>query len=130
MRETSASLANSVSGTQPQTGQLHRLIVAEPPKFLEFATAVAQASGRQEVEKLIGRLVMHRAPNTSADAADSRFAALKFLQILMSLPHWRAESFGTPMTLSELVEWLQHSVRLFLNVWNGMGSQLASVKAN
>ena len=104
MREASPGLANSVSSKQIQAVQLHRLIVAESPKFLELATAVAEASGRQEVEKLIGRRVMHRALNTSADTADSRFAALKFIQMLVSLPHWRAVSVGTPMTLTELVE--------------------------
>jgi AcrR family transcriptional regulator len=103
----------------PRALQLHRLMVAESSRFPELAAAVAQAGGRQEAEHLIGQLLLRhgpRAPEPAApDAAQARFAAQQFLQMVMSLPQLRALGLGAPMNAAELAAWPRACVALFLD---------------
>jgi AcrR family transcriptional regulator len=96
----------------PQATALHRLIVAEAPRFPELAAIALGEGSRQAGIDGITVLLMRETPTFPQRAA--RFAAEQFLQMVVSLPQRRTLGLGTPMTVDDCDRWAQETVDLFL----------------
>jgi AcrR family transcriptional regulator len=98
---------------------LHRLMVAESARFPELARALNAEGASQEAISLIGGVLANALANPALTAPVREFAALQFLQLVVVVPQRRALGFGQPMTPSELLDWADSSVRLFLDGCRG-----------
>ena len=103
----------------PQAIALHRLMVAESARFPELARALNAEGASQEAIRLIGGVLADALANPALTAPVRAFAALQFLQLVVVVPQRRALGFDQPMTSSELQDWADSSVRLFLDGCRG-----------
>jgi TetR/AcrR family transcriptional regulator, mexJK operon transcriptional repressor len=98
---------------------LHRVIVAEAPRFPELAAVVSEQSGRAEAVDRIAALLQRAAGADAPTAREAAFAAAQFLQMVVALPQRRALGLGTPMSSAEITAWTRDTVALFLTGFNG-----------
>ncbi len=98
----------------PDAIALHRLIVAEAPRFPQLAAALAAEGSTQEAIRLIAGILEREARAGGIALRDPRFAAEQFLYMVMTIPQRRAAGLGTPMTAAELGRWARDVVDLFL----------------
>ena len=103
----------------PPAIALHRLMVAESARFPELARALHAEGASQEAISLIGGVLANALANPELTAPVREFAALQFLQLVVVVPQRRALGFDQPMTPSELQDWADSSVRLFLDGCRG-----------
>jgi AcrR family transcriptional regulator len=99
---------------RPQALALHRLIVAESPRFPELAAAIATAGARNEAVELIAGQLRRYLSEPALGVTQSEFAAQQFLQMIVTLPQTRASVPAPAMTRDERRQWVQQTVRLFL----------------
>jgi len=99
----------------PPALALHRVILAEATRFPELAAAVTERGGSGEAVSRIAALLERAEPGRT----NAGFAAAQFLQMVVALPQRRALGLGAPMTASELEDWAQGTVALFLDGWRG-----------
>jgi AcrR family transcriptional regulator len=107
---------------RPQALALHRLIVAESPRFPELVAAVATAGARQEAIGLISSQLARFPASAGLGHEQAVFAAEQFLQLVVSLPQARASSPLGPMSAEECNQWVRQTVRLFLGGVPGLKS--------
>jgi TetR/AcrR family transcriptional repressor of mexJK operon len=103
----------------PQAIALHRLVTAESVRFPELLRA--SDGGRREATNLISGLLTRELRNAALSAENLTFAAEQFIYMVVTLPQRRAMGFGTPMTQTQLDEWADKTVGLFLDgcrSWN------------
>lgn len=98
---------------------LHRMMVAEAPRFPELAAVVSEQSGRAEAVNRIAALLQRAAGADALAPRAAAFAAAQFLQMVVAAPQRRALGLGTPMSSAELAEWTRETVALFLTGFNG-----------
>jgi AcrR family transcriptional regulator len=103
----------------PEVLALHRLIIAEAPRFPELAAAVAGEGSRAEAINGIAAVLKREATAGRMTLANAEFAAAQFMQLVISVPQRRALGLGTPMTADELEGWANDSVDLFLDGCRG-----------
>jgi AcrR family transcriptional regulator len=93
---------------------LHRLMLAEAPRFPELAMVISDSGARAghdmlaallERQRRAGRLALH----------DSRFAAEQFITMVLAVPQKRALGFGEGFGSEDLDRWARHTVALFLD---------------
>jgi TetR/AcrR family transcriptional repressor of mexJK operon len=98
---------------------LHRMIVAEAPRFPELAAVVSEQSGRAEAVNRIAALLERAAGADALAPREAAFAAAQFLQMVVAVPQRRALGLGTPMSSAELTAWRRDTVALFLTGFKG-----------
>ena len=98
---------------------LHRVIVAEAPRFPELAAVVSEQSGRAEAVNRIAALLQRTAGAGTLAPREAAFAAAQFLQMVVALPQRRALGLGTPMSPAEITAWVRDTVALFLTGFKG-----------
>jgi TetR/AcrR family transcriptional regulator, mexJK operon transcriptional repressor len=103
----------------PQAIALHRLIVAESPRFPELAEVLAREGATEEAITLIAAVLEREVKARRLKLDDTIFAARQFLQMVITLPQRRAMGLGAPMRKRELTEWPRKVVGLFLNGCRG-----------
>jgi TetR/AcrR family transcriptional repressor of mexJK operon len=103
----------------PPAIALHRLIVAESARFPELARVVNAQGASHEAISLISGLLAREIDTADIAAPAREFAALQFLQLVVTVPQRRALGFDKPMSPAELEAWADSSVRLFLNGCRG-----------
>jgi AcrR family transcriptional regulator len=103
----------------PEAIALHRLIVAETPRFPQLAAALDAEGSTQEAIAFIAGLLEREARAGRLAIKKSRFAAEQFLFMVMTIPQRRAAGLGTPMTAAELDRWGRDVVELFLGGCRG-----------
>jgi TetR/AcrR family transcriptional regulator, mexJK operon transcriptional repressor len=103
----------------PPAIALHRLIVAESARFPELARAANAQGASHEAIVLVSGLLAREIENVDFDAPAREFAALQFLQLVVTVPQRRALGFDSPMSPAELEAWADSSVRLFLSGCRG-----------
>jgi AcrR family transcriptional regulator len=103
----------------PPALALHRLIVAESARFPELARAANAQGASHEAIVLISGALAREIDNADLAAPAREFAALQFLQLVVTVPQRRALGFDSPMSHAELEAWADSSVRLFLNGCRG-----------
>ncbi len=105
----------------PQAIALHRLVTAESMRFPNLTRAVYDEGWANEATKLIGDLLARELHDVRLSAQMRAFAAMQFLQLVVTLPQRRTMGLGLPMTPKELEGWADNAVRLFLNGCRGLG---------
>lgn len=103
----------------PDALALHRLMVAEAPRFPQLAAALDAEGSTQEAIGLIAGVLEREARAGRLELRDPRFAAEQFLYMVMTIPQRRAAGLGTPMTAAELDRWARDVVDLFLDGCRG-----------
>jgi TetR/AcrR family transcriptional regulator, mexJK operon transcriptional repressor len=103
----------------PPAIALHRLIVAESARFPELVRAANVQGASREAIVLISGLLAREIDNAEFAAPAREFAALQFLQLVVTVPQRRALGFDSPMSPAELEAWADSSVRLFLTGCRG-----------
>jgi AcrR family transcriptional regulator len=98
---------------------LHRMIVAEAPRFPELGVVLDEQGTRRDAVTRIAQFLEHetRAGNLKLD--NFPFAAEQFLQLLVAAPQRRALGLGKAMSQAELEIWSRDAVNLFLNGCRG-----------
>jgi len=99
--------------------ELHRVILAEAPRFPELAAVVSEQGGRSEAVSRIAALLKRMAAPRTLAPRDATFAAAQFLQMVVALPQRRALGLGQAMTAAELAAWTRDTVALFLTGFEG-----------
>jgi TetR/AcrR family transcriptional repressor of mexJK operon len=100
----------------PEALALHRIMLAEAPRFPELERAMNEAGARKGVEH-IAALLERAAASDHLRIGDSAFAAQQFLTMTVSVPQRRAIGVGERLTQQELDRWIELTVDLFLNGW-------------
>jgi TetR/AcrR family transcriptional regulator, mexJK operon transcriptional repressor len=104
----------------PQAIALHRLVTAESVRFPNLTRAVYDEGWANEATTLIGDLLARELRDVRLSAQMRAFAAMQFLQLVVTLPQRRTMGLGLPMTPQELERWADNAVRLFLNGCRGL----------
>lgn len=103
----------------PDALALHRLVIAEAPRFPELAAALTASGSRREAISRIADLLVREARARRRALENPAFAAEQFLQLIIAAPQRRALGLGDAMTPPELEAWAHAAVRLFLHGWTG-----------
>lgn len=99
----------------PTALSLHRLMVAEAPRFPELAAVAAREGSRDEAVRQIAALIDREARAAGRAVDRPEFVAEQFLEFVIATPRRRALGLGTPMTEAERDAWADDCVTLFLN---------------
>jgi TetR/AcrR family transcriptional regulator, mexJK operon transcriptional repressor len=102
----------------PEALALHRIVIAEAPRFPGLARILHElgaAVGIERIAQYLERCIV----NGEIRAIDPRFAAEQFILMVVEGPRRRALGLGAPLSPPELREWVDHSVRLFLDGCRG-----------
>jgi TetR/AcrR family transcriptional repressor of mexJK operon len=102
----------------PEALALHRIVIAEAPRFPGLARVLHElgvAVGIERIAQYLERCIA----NGEIRAIDPRFAAEQFILMVVTGPRRRALGLGAPLSSSELRDWVDHSVRLFLDGCRG-----------
>jgi AcrR family transcriptional regulator len=94
---------------------LHRLLLAEAPRFPELVEAVYQEGTRAEATTRIAALLKQEAKKKNIALTDPAMAAEQFMMLVMGVPQRRAMGLGKAMSARELKEWMPGAVKLFLS---------------
>ncbi|HEX3863772.1 MAG TPA: TetR/AcrR family transcriptional regulator [Stellaceae bacterium] len=93
---------------------LHRMVIAEAPRFPGLARILNELGAAAGVER-IARYLEHRIATGEIRPVDPRFAAEQFIMMVVGGPRRRALGLGTVMEPAELAEWLDRTVELFVD---------------
>lgn len=104
----------------PRAVALHRLLIAESMRFPTLARAVYDEGWTREATRLIGDLLVREVDGLRLTTHMREFAAMQFLNMVVSLPRRRVMGLGVPMTPKELESWADHAVSLFLDGCRGL----------
>jgi TetR/AcrR family transcriptional repressor of mexJK operon len=102
----------------PEALALHRIVIAEAPRFPGLARILHDLGAAAGIERIAQYLQRHVAGG-DLRPIDPRFAAEQFILMVVTGPRRRALGLGAPLGPSELRDWADHSVRLFLEGCRG-----------
>ena len=106
----------------PQAISLQRLVTAESARFPNLVRAVYEEGWARQATGLIADLLGRELPAVHLSAEQRTFAAEQFLQMVVTVPQRRIIGLGAPMMESELDEWADAAVALFLEGCRGFAS--------
>ncbi|HZS83931.1 MAG TPA: TetR/AcrR family transcriptional regulator [Stellaceae bacterium] len=98
----------------PEAIALHRVVMAEAPRFPALAQVMYETGTKEGVAR-IGRLLDRAAAAGEIAISDARFAAEQFLSMVVAVPQRRALGFGPALAETELRLWAARTVGLFLH---------------
>lgn len=98
----------------PEALALHRMVIAEAPRFPGLARILHELGAAAGIER-VARLFEHEIAAGALRPVDPRFAAEQFILMVVDGPRRRALGLGAPFSRSELRDWVDHSVALFLD---------------
>jgi hypothetical protein len=87
-----------------------------------LAASVQSDSSTREAGTLIGGLLARELPESKLTAEQRAFAAEQFIFMVVTVPQRRAMGYGTPMSATELGQWTDRVVGLFLNGCRSAGA--------
>ena len=102
----------------PEALALHRIVIAEAPRFPGLARILHELGAAAGIER-IARHLEQRIAGGELAAIDPRFAAEQFILMVVTGPRRRALGLGAPFRPPELRDWIDQSVRLFLDGCRG-----------
>jgi len=97
----------------PEALALHRVVIAEATRFPGLARILHELGAATGIER-IARVLEPRIASGELRAMDPQFAAEQFILMVVSGPRRRALGLGTLLSPSELRDWLDQCVALFL----------------
>jgi TetR/AcrR family transcriptional repressor of mexJK operon len=102
----------------PEALALHRIVIAEATRFPGLARILHELGAAAGIER-IARHLEQRIASGELRAIDPRFAAEQFILMVVTGPRRRALGLGAPLSATELRDWVDHSVRLFVDGCRG-----------
>jgi AcrR family transcriptional regulator len=93
---------------------LHRMVIAEAPRFPGLARILHELGAAVGIDRL-AREFERRMAAGEMRPVEPRFAAEQFILTVVTGPQRRALGLGVPLGRSELARWLADSVMLFLD---------------
>jgi AcrR family transcriptional regulator len=102
----------------PEALALHRIVIAEAPRFPGLARILHDLGAAVGIERIAQYLERHVASG-ELKAIDARFAAEQFILMVVTGPRRRALGLGAPLRPPELRDWVDQSVKLFLDGCRG-----------
>jgi TetR/AcrR family transcriptional repressor of mexJK operon len=102
----------------PEALALHRIVIAEAPRFPGLARILHELGAAVGIER-IAQYLERCIANGEVRSIDPRFAAEQFILMVVTGPRRRALGLGAPLSQPELRDWVDHSVRLFLDGCRG-----------
>ena len=106
----------------PPALALHRLILAEAPRFPELARVI-NAHGHDAGVRALAALLAAEAHAGRIAVADPVFAAEQFLHLVIAAPQRRALGLGMPLGAPEIEQWIERTIALFLDGVGAGGSR-------
>lgn len=97
----------------PEALALHRIMIAEGPRFPALARILHELGAAAGTER-IARHLEARMAGGEIGTVDPRFAAEQFIVLVVEGPRRRALGLGVPMAPAELRQWTERTVALFL----------------
>ncbi len=115
LAETLRSSAEYIIGVAltPEALALHRMVIAEAPRFPGLARILNELGAVAGVER-IARFLDHCVATGEVRPLDTKFAAEQFIMMVVSGPRRRALGLGPPFSPAELDIWLNQTVTLFV----------------
>ena len=98
----------------PEALALHRVVIAEATRFPGLARILHELGAATGIER-IAQVLDPRIANGELRAIEPQFAAEQFILMVVSGPRRRALGLGAPLSPSELKDWLDQCVALFLD---------------
>jgi AcrR family transcriptional regulator len=116
LADTLRRMAEAMLGAAltPEALALHRMAIAEAPRFPSLARILHDLGGSAGIER-IARHLEQRIAGGELRPIDPRFAAEQFIMMVVTGPRRRALGLGAPLGPAELRGWIDHSITLFLN---------------
>ena len=102
----------------PEALALHRIMIAEAPRFPGLARILHELGAAAGIER-ISRHLEARMAGGEIGSVDPRFAAEQFILMVVEGPRRRALGLGMPMPAAELQQWVERTVALFLEGCRG-----------
>lgn len=99
---------------RPEALALHRMVIAEAHRFPGLARILHNLGAAAGIE-WIARFLRERIAAGELRPIDPRFAAEQFIMLVVTGPRRRALGLGTPLDATELRDWLDQTVALFLD---------------
>ena len=120
LAETLHRTAEQILGVAltPEALALHRIVIAEAPRFPGLARILHELGAAAGIERIAQYLERHIASG-ELRTIEPHFAAEQFILMVVTGPRRRALGLGAPFSPSELRDWIEHSVRLFLDGCRG-----------
>jgi AcrR family transcriptional regulator len=106
----------------PQAISLQRLVTAESARFPNLVRAVYEEGWARQATGLIADLLARELASVHLTPEQRTFAAEQFLQMVVTVPQRRIIGLGAPMVDSELDQWADAAVALFLEGCRGFAS--------
>jgi TetR/AcrR family transcriptional repressor of mexJK operon len=106
----------------PEALALHRLVIAEAPRFPGLARILHELGAAPGIER-IARYLEHCAAAGEIRPIDAWFAAEQFIMMVITAPRRRALGLGAPLSQTELRDWVGRTVTLFLEGCRGPPSR-------
>lgn len=98
---------------------LHRLLLAEAPRFPELVSVVFQEGARAETIQRVAGLLKRDAKAKKYNLENPEFVAEQFLFMVSSIPQRRAMGLGKPLAPKDHEDWTKRTVALFLDGLRG-----------
>ena len=106
----------------PEALALHRIVIAEAPRFPGLARIMHDLGAAAGIERF-ARYFEQRIASGELRPIDPRFAAEQFILMLVSGPRRRALGLGAPLGEAELRDWIDQSIALFLDGYRRPGER-------
>lgn len=98
----------------PEALALHRMVIAEAPRFPGLARILYDIGAVAGIERIARRLAAGE-DRGELKRVDPNFAADQFITMVVTAPRRRALGLGAPLNQEELRGWIDDTVRLFLD---------------
>ena len=102
----------------PEALALHRIVIAEAPRFPGLARILHELGAAVGIER-IAQYLERCIATGEIRRLDPRFAAEQFILMVVTGPRRRALGLGAPLSHPALRDWVDHSVALFLDGCRG-----------
>ena len=102
----------------PDALALHRMVIGEARRFPALARVLQELGAAAGIER-VARHLETRIAQGEIRAIDARFAAEQFILMVVTGPRRRALGLGTPFNATKLSEWVDETVKLFLQGCGG-----------
>jgi TetR/AcrR family transcriptional repressor of mexJK operon len=106
----------------PEALALHRVVIAEAPRFPGLARIMHDLGAAAGIERF-ARYFEQLVASGEIGAIDPRFAAEEFILMVVEGPRRRALGLGAPLTAAELRDWIDQSIALFLDGYRRQGER-------
>jgi len=97
----------------PEALALHRMVIAEAPRFPGLARVLHELGAAAGVERIAHHLEC-RIAKGELRRIDARFAAEQFILMVVTGPQRRALGLGALLDATERHDWISHTIKLFL----------------